>query len=320
MLAVLYILPGVIGILEAGGDGPSLRIPPLNLLKTVVSSTAARDFADNTVVYEAAAAWDSKKLRMMDAQAPYLACAEYGKGQEARVRLERALSPASVKLLSHTKEHGTCFLASATPSDAAVLSERLEEHALTSAGPYLRSLKIAPDLLDQLLVSDAGSTRGSSRRLRTSSGKAAKDQRPRGLTVRLTPGTTVLREGGVGALFDEWREAFVSQSLDLWRATFWSDPDVRQEESDDHPADHAEGLERIQEWSRAAQVVHDLADARGLSPGEFCGWGAGSLHLVDDDLLVIEGTFRARVQVLPRVAMVQTLNVKSDKVAHRSAL
>lgn len=289
--SVIVLLSPILSVIggEHDGDKHALTAPPLHVIESIIISTAATDFARNTKAYEAASSWNNDRLiSMADKYAPYLACATYEQGRDARSKLEDATSLASVRPLSHTKAHGACFVVTALPSEASAMADNPAELSLASMGPFLSNLKIAPGLFSYGRASGQKAKHFQSR-LRTTYGPAFTNGRVRGLTVRLAPGVLASSRGGAATMFDEWRADFTSRSIDLWRATFWSDPDVRRVKSGRHPVDHEEGMKLAHDWTQAANLVHEVAAVHELSTGEVCGWHRVTLHLSDDELVVVEG-------------------------------
>lgn len=268
----------------------TLTVPPLDVIKNIIISTAATDFASNTKAYEAASSWNRDRLSSMpDRRAPYVACANYKQGRGARSRLEDAISFASVEPLSHTKAHGACFVVTALPSEASAIMNDPVKFSLVSMGPFFSNLKIAPGLLSHAPRS-VKKAKHFPTRLRTTYGPAIIDGQVHGLLLQLTPGVLESSSEGAATMFEKWRADFTSGSGDMWKTTFWSDPDVRQAENGRHPADHEEGTKLVHEWTQAASLVHEVAAAHGWSTGEVCGWDRVTLHLSDNELVVIQGT------------------------------
>lgn len=85
----------------------------------------------------------------MEKPAPYLACARYRQGGSALSRVRDTLRvTASVRTVSHTEEHGTCFLATATPSEADAIAGDMGAFGIDSFGVFPSVLKLSPGLLD----------------------------------------------------------------------------------------------------------------------------------------------------------------------------
>ena len=276
----------------SNNNGYGGTIPALELVREITSSTAFADFAFNDVAYAAASQWYSDHLRLGDveARAPYLVCAEYNHGQEAVALLQQRYSASAIQPISNSKERGlSCFLVTASTQDAVSMLSDPEQFNLVTAGPFVPTLKIAPGMLEYQ-GSPGESFDGSATGLRTSHGERMKLSNVRGLSVRLAPGVLPAHDesGADDALIHRWLTGLMSDEFDMFSTNFWTDPEAPAGPSG-HVADHEEGIVRIREWTRAAVVVHTLAEEYGKSPGEVCSLGRTTLRYVDDDLLVVEG-------------------------------
>lgn len=285
-------------------NGYGGTIPPLDLVREITASTASADFADNNVAYNAASEWYSNKLQVMnvDTKASYLACAEYNRGHEAVTSLREYYSASAVQPVINTKERGSCFLVAASARDAIGMLTDPGRFSLVSAGPLVPTLKIAPGMLEHQTMSadsiadSSGPIDVPATRLRTTHGERMQLPNVRGLSVRLAPGVLpVDDQPEASTTLHSWLAEIMSEDFDMFSTNFWSDPAAPGGPSG-HVADHEEGLIRIREWTRAAEVVHTLAEKHGKSPGEVCRLGGTSLHHVDDDLFVVEGERRNRLK------------------------
>ncbi|CAN0368737.1 unnamed protein product, partial [Laminaria digitata] len=151
----------VAAALEASAEEVSGKISPpypsLRLVEETLLTTAQLDFSGHEQAYQAATRWNGERLQasqgsddelLLPLRAPHLACAEYGHGREAASRLKAFLSPEAVRPVYHSREHGACFLATASDAQAAAFSAEPARFELTSVGPFPSALKIAPGLLD----------------------------------------------------------------------------------------------------------------------------------------------------------------------------
>ena len=138
---------------------------------------------------------------------------------------------------------------------------------------------------------------------RKDSGSAS---RVKGLTIQLAPGVLPARNRrrreaehdaseAVGwyensvELVDEWLEELLADTLNVYESSFWSSGSGAMGSTND--------LERsallVREWTRAADVLHDLGgDSRtgaGPTVGDACSWH--EIHVVhtDDDILTLQG-------------------------------
>lgn len=266
--------------------------PPLHLVQSVIASTASEDFEDNVAAYVAANVWQEVKAGTTNKPTTYLVCAEYRQGRETRAHLERIFSVSAVQPLSHTPTHGSCFMVRASPAQAASMKKEPTSLLISSVAPFLCTLKLAPDLLNHHHHATSVNSKRfvpSSGRLQTIYGDAMRMDHVRGLTLRLSPGFLPAQDPGAHALMKSWTEDLMSDSLDMYYSSFWSDPSVLDDEFR-HPADHFSGKVRVHSWSRAAELLHRFSESHGKAPGEICSWHRITLSHTDDDLLLIEGT------------------------------
>lgn len=264
-------------------DTTAATTSPLRLLEEVYISSANDDFRGHRAAFDDAIAWHRERLHQRESSGSYVACADYGDGLQARSSLEKLLTPSAVRLLSNHKEYGACFIATASPTQAATLSERPISYRLTLFFPLPSVLKLAPGLLDHGHDEKSGIM---SERLQTTYGKRVEiTNNVHGLSLALSPGLLPAHDVSNSADFiASLQESLMSRSVDLHAANFWSDPDM----VDSHQA-RPEGSLRAREWIRAAHVVHQLSSIEGPSPGDICSWGNLLVHHVDDDHVVITG-------------------------------
>lgn len=78
------------------------------------------------------------------------------------------------------------------------------------------------------------------------------------------------------------------RSLNMHQSSFWSDPEMLDGENG-HLA-RPEGKRRAREWTRAAGVVHGLADIDGSTVGKVCSFDLVNVHVADDGLVTVTGT------------------------------
>ncbi|CAM9870345.1 unnamed protein product, partial [Sphacelaria rigidula] len=280
--------------------------PPLDLVHSILRTTAAQDFAGAAGLHHSAyaAAYDWQRQRLLADNvdstaiaatvAPYLACAEYGHALHSRANLEKEFDggPASVHTVSHSAAHGACFVVSVSPPAAEHMLENPSRLGLTSAGPFLSALKIAPGVLDHgegSAVDDDSleKTGAENCALVTKHGRTMTLDGVRGLSVKLSPGTVTRRQQDAREIARNWHSELMSRSLNMHQSSYWSDPDMLDGEGG-HLSRTA-GRVRAHEWTRAADVVHGLAAEGNNSVGEVCSFGGARLHLVDDNILTVSG-------------------------------
>lgn len=268
--------------------------PALRVVERLLLSTAQQDFAGgHDAGYEAAVDWHQQRLLGSSARkAPHLACAEYGRGRHALLKLEALLSKESLSMVSNDKVLGTCFILTASASQAGSGAETSDFGAigLTSLGPVPSALKIAPGVLDHYGRSfDDAQQQQQPGRLSTTHGKRMRFHNVAGLDLVLAPGVLPANDAdAAGAFTKGLMEDLMSESMDLHSNNFWSDASVLGEGSD-HLARPA-GAVRAREWTRAADVVHELSTSDGPTPGDICSWGDLNFHHPGGDVLVIKGT------------------------------
>ena len=268
--------------------------PSLGLLSQVLLTTAWDDFEGDDASFGAATAWHRDRLlECPSRRAPHLACAEYGKGRQALGKLEELLSESALRRVSNSRDHGTCFFATASVSQAATVSQDLEAFGLTSFGPVPSAMKLAPGLLNH-----EGLRRGSSGeqqqqqepRLATTHGKRMRFENVVGLDVALSPGVLPTKDGRAGAFISDLLGGLLSTSVDLHANNFWSDANLLQNQAG------SAGALRSWEWRRAADVVHELSTEGGPTPGDVCSWGDLRVHHAGNDFLMIKGGAQLQLQ------------------------
>lgn len=252
----------------------------LAMMKEIFISTATEDFDGYSAAFDGAISWYGERLYQSGSSGAHIACAEYGDGLQARSSLEDFLSPASARLLSSHKEHGACFIVTASSAQATILTTHPGAYGLNLFFPLPSVLKLAPGLLDH-----GTSNAGESERLRTTYGDRVKvTNNVHGLSVSLSPGVLT----AVGASKEDFnttlRRSLMSSSVDLHATNFWSDPGMLNTHKT-RPG----GAWRADEWTRAADVVHRLSFTESLSPGEICFWDSVVLHYNSDDHFMLTG-------------------------------
>lgn len=264
----------------------------LGKIQAITASSAFDDFARSQSAYSAASSWYTDRLSHDAAEgsrAPYVACAGYKQGRHALTSLETAFTKSAVHRVSNTEADGSCFIVTALPSSATAVIRAPEDFDLLSAAPLLPSLKLATSLLDhgpdtspRLGAADDFDLSDHSAPLRSTYGEGMTLDNVHGLSVRLSPG--VLTAGGgesfAEAFLRDWHADLTSESVNMRRASFWSDSDADRSEYD---------VTRVREWSRAAAVVDGLASKSARTVGEICGFGKLKLRHVADDLVLVEG-------------------------------
>lgn len=234
----------------------------------------------------------SKYDRYELSQAPYLACSNYQHGKQALLHMRNYLGAQSVRTAAHSTTHGTCFLVSATLSEADAIMADLGSFGLETFGPFPSVVKISPGLLNHgqsssTIPHDEGGRFDSEgqhgphqdqlkgqekQRLSTTHGFSFEDANVEGLNIELTPGIihglTHLGsqtgetgdKDGVREFLGQLRKGLMSKSLDMHGASFWSDKEML-EGSDGHLASSTSAL-RAQQWTRAADLVHSRVSQR----------------------------------------------------------
>lgn len=270
-------------LLPAIGNASPLRKPSLRLFDEVLLTTAQDDFEGRDGEFLEALSWQTERLSHSGRAGPHLACAEYGEGRRALSQLGSFLSsPASVRRVSNSVAQGACFIATASPTEVAVLSESPRVYTLRVFVPLPSALKLAPGLLEyQTELGNAG-------RLTTTHGRRMRIDNVRGLSVAFSPGALPIRDSTTGPFIDALHETLMSDSIDLQAANLWSDGGML--EGDNGHLSRRKGTMLAREWTKAADVVHKLSSAAGgPTPGEICLWDGLVMRNTDDDVLVITG-------------------------------
>ena len=129
-----------------------MSLPTLGLVEKVLHSTAWKDFDGNDSTFQSAVLWDESRLTATAHRyAPYLACTEYGRGQEGLDQLESIVPKSSIRRVSNRRNVGTCYIVAADASQSSeVVSAGRNSggNRFSSYGPIPSALKLAPDLLD----------------------------------------------------------------------------------------------------------------------------------------------------------------------------
>lgn len=221
--------------------------------------------------------------------------------------------PSTLKLAPGLLDHGDATSPAIVTGDEGrdSATEATTERASGCDGQVLRTTSSSSDILD----SDDGDHRRRRRRqhwrLATLHGERLRNGDIQGLTVELSPGLlpkeksrqrkgsdcvvcTRISTHSFSVLVEQWLGDLMSPSLDLHATNFWSDPAVLNEENRHHLAGPSASM-RVREWSRAANVIHDLSGRRGiasaLAPGDVCGWDGLAIHHADDALLLLTGPY-----------------------------
>ncbi|CAM9424824.1 unnamed protein product, partial [Sphacelaria rigidula] len=256
-------------------------LAPLGLLDAVHLSTARDDFNGNNAAFDDAIAWHGERLYQSGSSGAHVACAKYGGGLQARSSLGEFLSPECMHPVSNHKVYGTCFILTVSPTQAAKVAERPAAHGLCAFFALPSAVKLAPGLLHH-----GSSDARESERLQTTYGnRTTMTNNVYGLGLTLSPG--VLAANGVSEkdFITALQESLMSATVDLHAANFWSDPTMLKA----HNA-RPEGALRAREWTRAADVVHQLSFKEGPTPGEICSWNDISiLRYYHGDGLIVTG-------------------------------
>lgn len=253
----------------------------LSKVQQILVSSVSADFADDSAAYTAASNWYGERL-VDDAgghgfKAPYIGCAEYGEGRHALASLENTFGKSAIHRVSNSKAGGSCFIMTASPAVAAPMLAAPETFGLLDAGTFLPSMKLATGLLDH-----GQNPSIHSGRLQSTYGKSmTPDNKIRGLSVRLSPGTLPVADPSRAVDFiSDWHAYLMSDNVGMQATNFWSDPDADRSSQD---------KTRVREWSRAAAVVEGLASKHRRPVGEICNLGEIRMRHVGDDLLLVEG-------------------------------
>lgn len=279
--------------------GERLPYPPLALVERALLTTAKLDFTGEERALYAATLWNGERLRASqdNEHAPHLACAKYSHCRKAVALLEELLSPGEVRRVSHSSTHGSCFVVTASHSEAAAMLADPAQFELTSFGPFPSALKISPGLLEHGDVRDEA--KDAPVRLTTTHGSMMRMDSVEGLNVELSPGTLPPHDMEADTFIQNLLEDLMSESLDLHSSNVWSDPAMMDSDHLTNPG----GALRGREWSRAAAVVHKLSSEGRTSPGDICSWHSITAHHSAGDLLLVSGVCILLSSVLQFVIM-----------------
>ena len=180
------------------------------------------------------------------------------------------------------------------------------------------SLKLSPSLLDHGSARyDDCDDNNSATTTATSTTLPGKALHKDGVVVLLSPGSAASRfaeseggsegdgggsEGGSSgdekALAERWRREWSVADLDLHGLSFWSHTAQRLGLGEagagggagagEGGGGVAEGV-LLREWGWAARTVHSLAERKGSSPAEACGWNAVRVAAEGDGLITVRG-------------------------------
>lgn len=286
MSRLAAVLRGVSWLLLLGGLRLTLGYPHrsvgrLELFQKVTISTAEQDFIKHDGLFAAALDWDVKRLKEAGRTSSYLACAKYVNGREAFSNLGKFLGAHSVHRLSNSPAQGTCFIASASPVEAAEISEDLALKRLNQFILWPSVLKLSPGLLDHEAEPFGSAS------LSTTHGKRMRLSNVRGLEVELSPGF-LESHPSPSSFVARLRERLTSNSLSLYDTSFWTG-DKRFETRHDHHFGSSPGVERrARDWKAAADLVHSMKSQEGhaRSPGEVCSWNKLTMQQSSGSLIL----------------------------------
>lgn len=279
LCAVSWLL--LLGHLRLTLGYPHRSVGQLELFQKVAISTAEQDFIKQDGLFAEALDWDVKRLKEPGRTSPYLACAKYIHGREAFSNLGEFLGAHSVHRLSNSPAQGTCFIASASPVEAAEISEDLASKRLNQFILWPSVLKLSPGLLDHE-VEPFGSAP-----LSTTHGKRMRLSNVHGLEVELSPGF-LENHPSPSSFVALLRESLMSNSLSLYDTSFWTG-NKRFESGDGHPFGSSPGVERrARDWKAAADLVHSMQSKKGhaRSPGEACSWNKLTMRQSSGSLIL----------------------------------
>lgn len=263
----------------------SLPYPALSVVEKALLTTATGDFDGNAKLFETAVKWNEERIRARASQAiraPHLACAGHDRRREVFSGLQGLLSSEAVRRVSHSSDHGACFLVSASHAQVDAILAEPDQFGLASLAPFPSALKLAPGLLEHRHGQDSRSGRLSS-----SHGGSMRMGNVEGLSVELSPGTLPAHSPQADSLIENVLEDLMSESLHLEDLNFWSDPALF--ESENLKTTPGAGDERRRDWVMAAVLVHGLAESGNTSPGDICSWGSVSVDHAADDVLLVQG-------------------------------
>ena len=281
-LRVFLVFLFALALTPSESAASSLPYPSLGIVESALLTTASDDFDGSATAFEAAAKWNEEKLRASgQVLAPHIACTRYGRGRETLSRLEGLLSSEAVRPLSQSREHGSCFLATASHAQVGVIAAMRDRFGLESLAPFPSVLKLAPGLLEHPTSIRTG-------RLSTNHGRSMRMDSVEGLTVELSPGALSKQSFEANGFLEDLLEDLMSASLDLRSSNVWSDPTMLEGEHLTTPG----GTVRGHEWSKAAALVHELSKSGKTSPADICSWDSVSVHHSADDVLLVKGVYR----------------------------
>lgn len=182
--------------------------------------------------------------------------------------------------MSHSSEHGACFIATASHAQARVVAADHDRFGLESLAPFPSAMKLAPGLLEHPQDNRSG-------RLSASHGASMRIGNVDGLTVELSPGTLAAHSFEAKPFVKDLLEDLMSESLDLHSTNFWSDPALIEGEH----LGTAGGAVRLRDWSMAATLVHELSKSGNTSPGDICSWDNVFVDHAADDVLIVRGAW-----------------------------
>ncbi|CAM9317023.1 unnamed protein product [Discosporangium mesarthrocarpum] len=293
-------------------SGAHSHHPAVGLVEKAMLTIAKDEFDGHHSAFVAASNWQLDRLKNSNGVGPFLACAAYGEGAKTRLRLTEAFSKDNVVSLTNNRDHGACFIVLASEGKAREMLDNPASFGLSSAGAFPPALKLAPGLLsfgygdteeDKTNTNHAG--------LATTHGKGLALGNVLGLNVKVAPGHQ-------SAIVD-WRADWDSADLKLQPLNFWSDPDWLDDQgwNDAHPR----GSARSKEWTRAAELVHNLSVAEGTTVGQSCGWDNVLLMQMDDDRVIMTAgldhlLLPEETEWTPAIAKLEALGDKKEmKVA-----
>ncbi|CAM9800500.1 unnamed protein product, partial [Hapterophycus canaliculatus] len=273
-----------------GVAADSFPYPSLRAVENTLLTTAKDDFAGQRKGFENAVRWDGERIRagirfndsdQGDVLAPHFACAGYGHGREAFLRLQQLLSPEAVRPASHSSEHGACFFATASHTQVAAIISEHDEFGLESLAPFPSALKLAPGLIEHE-ANDGSEPINLSSKLTAKHGGAMRLGNVEGLSVEFSPGTLPAGSSEAELLIKDLLDDLVSESMDLHTTNFWSDPAMLGE----HLVTPG-GAIRRRDWSKAATMVHELSKSEHTSPANICSWHhVHAIHVASDFVLI----------------------------------
>ena len=264
----------------------AMNRPSLGQVEKVLHSTAPEDFDSNDAAFRSATSWDESRLNLNPQRhSSYLACAEYGRGQEGLNQLESVIPKSGIRRISNAQDLGICYMVAANAtqsSEGMSAGGQSRGNGISTFGPIPSALKLAPGLLDYegMLPSDS-----EQQRLTTIHGFRMQLDNVIGLDVSLAPGVIPAQSEDSEAFIQNLQQDLRSGSLDLHSSNVWSDPAASGSK---HLATNA-GVLRVREWTRAADVVHELSSEVGTSPGDICSWNDALVLQTGDDFIIITG-------------------------------